>query len=1060
MFCILILNNVVHAQGFMFDGASVPTQWSPSATGSLSLSAEHYKEGSKSLCWTATGTTSLTVTLTSSIIAGTSNGAYLQIYSSAITNDTLSVEFLNNSTVMKKAVYLMNYRGWHEFNRAYTEYASNASTSITSIRFTLKPTSATSARKVYFDNVDFNHANDASRFLGSHWVLDSKYFNSTVDVSSLSLFANPIDIAITTPTAKELADLKSLQTTLKRVPTAGTAADLAAAKAYVNSLNIVRNPDGSVVGSPIDCSEAALTDSFMIDIAKKVEILAAAALTDPPTKVLFQNFVDFLLDQGISEGCNYRTFTTGSYTSSKDVPAGWLDALPACTADEKAEIVKLVKWFSYYGTLYYPQNKYLANLISDNVYLFPPHMLGIALNQPDDATCVRELKAFKRYMDRNTEYVPGEKDILKPDGSGFHHKTQYSIYMYAYKTWVQYLYYLKGTQFQISADSYKRLKKAIITTYVMGTLDTGDNRYFANSLNGRRPCQTQVQFTQALFDNLIAIGGDILGMQDNELAAAYNYFFKTTKYTVPAQSYEGFYQFNYSPTGIYRKGNWVATMHAPTANFWGSEIFDDTNRFGRYQSHGALEIMYGGTLAYNGYPASGTTTGGWDWNIVPGATVVQYTSWQEMMPYKSLKGRFDQKTLTKNFSGALSFGDCGIFACDFDQIDTWGASAFTPTNLVFKKSMFAFDGMIFSLGSNITSSGTYSSTMTTSTNLFQCLNPTSIGNVVFNGTNLASPYTSTVSTTNDNWLITPQGTGYFIPKGNDNLDIRFQNQTTPFYTGVDYAAPTTTVMAAKAYLNHGVKPSSKTYSFVAIPATNTSQMQTLATQMANGGGSVYQILSQSASYHALLYKPKNITAYSFFGAASGLTTSTSQIVKSTTSEHLLMDKYDVALNRHSFAICNPNLHPQTDAIYGWVAVANQTTLTLVGEWKQIAPVNGVTFSTPTGGQTQVTVIMYNGEPIYFGAMLQTDVATINPLADSDWVCLKKKNNNLEISFPQQESGSRIKIEITDLNGRILMSQYISQDGKALEYPIGSFKHGFFICTVSDSTHIKTFKFSN
>jgi len=182
-------------------------------------------------------------------------------------------------------------------------------------------------------------------------------------------------------------------------------------------------------------------------------------------------------------------------------------------------------------------------------------------------------------------------------------------------------------------------------------------------------------------------------------------------------------------------------------------------------------------------------------------------------------------------------------------------------------------------------------------------------------------------------------------------------------------------------------------------------------------------------------------------------------VKSTTSEHLLMDKYDSALNQHSFAICNPNLHPQTDATYGWIAVANQTTLTLAGDWKQVAPVSGVTFSTPAGGQTQVSVTMYNGEPVYFSAMPLTNMAGINPLEATNWVTLKKKNNNLEISF-QQESGSKIKIEITDLNGRVLMSNYISQDGKVLEYSIDNLKNGFFLCTISDLTHVKTYKFIN
>ncbi len=1044
-----VVSFALNAQSFSFEASAI--SWVSSGTATVGLSTEHYKEGVQSLCWTTTGTSVMTVSFTT-FTAGTTNSAYMQIYSPVINNDTLTVEFMNGGLVKRKAIFLCNFKGWHEFNRAYTEYVSASSTSITSVRITIKPTSS-AIHKTYFDDVNFNQTTDASRIMGSHWLLDKTFM--TADTSSLSLFANPIDIPVVTPTSQELSALTSLRTSLKRTPTAGTSTTLADAKAYVASLNIVRNSDGSVRGNVIDASAAALTDAFMTTLVNRIEILAADALLNSASMTLFQNLIDHMLDQGISEGCNYRTFSN-SYNPVRDVPGGLLDALPAYTADEKAEVLKLVRWLSFYGTMYYPQSTYLTNQVSDIIYLCLPAMMGVALNQSDDATSVRELKAFKRYLDRNTEYVPGGGDILKPDGTGFHHNTHYNNYMYAYKTWVQYMNYVKATPFKIAADSYQRFKKAVISDYIMGTLDVGDNHFFANSLCGRKPFDIAVQFTKAYFDYLVAIGTDCMGTQDNEVASAYNYFFQTTKYTAPFQKYEGFYQFNYSPTGIYRKANWVATMHAPTANFFGAEIYDNTNRFGRYQSHGSLEIMYSGTLASSGYPLSSATSGGWDWNVIPGTTTVQYDSWQEMMPYKSVTGRFDQRTKTKNFTGALSFVDCGMFATDFDQIDTWSASAYTATNLVFKKSMFAFENMIISIGSNITSTGTYSAGMPTTTNLFQNLISSASGIFIYNGTTLTTPYTSTTTTTADNWLITPQGTGYFIPKGNDPIEIRYDNQSSPNYSGSDYAAPVNSIPAAKAYLNHGVKPTSKSYSFVVIPATNTTQMQTLASQLANAGGSVYQILSQSSSVHALLYKPLNITAYSFFSAASNLTYG---IVKSTTFPHLLMDKYDAILNRHYFAISDPNLHPLTDAMYGWIATSNQTTLTLTGDWKEISPVSGVSFATPAGGQTLVTVSMYNGEPIYFGAKTLTDVATVNEIVDSKWATFIKNADNIKVDF-KENINSNVSLQICSLNGILLYKQNNTSKTEPVIISTKNLQHGFFLCTVNDSQRTRTFKFVN
>lgn len=1050
IFIIFICIQNVQSQSFLFEDSAVPSSW-VATNGSLSLSTEHYKEGLRSLCWETVGTSAINVSFTA-FTAGTANSAFLQIYSPVITNDTLIVEFLYYSTVKRKAVFLCNYKGWHEFNRAYTEYASTASTLITSVRLTLKPTTTTT-RKLYFDNVNYNRSTESGRIMGSHWLMDRTYL--TADTSLLSYMSNPVDIAVETPTTQELIALTTLKNTLKRTPIAGTSAELTAAKAYVNSLNIVRNTDGSVRGNVIDCSAIALTDAFMTDIVDKLEVLAAAALTDDATKTLFQNLVDHLLDQGISEGCNYRLYSN-SYTACKVIPAGFLDVLPACTDAQKNEILKLVKWFSFYGTMYYPQDIYLSKLVSDIVYLFLPHMLGVALNQTDNATAVRELKAFKRYLDRNTEYVPGGEDIFKPDGTGFHHWTHYNNYMYAYKTWVQHIYYLKGTPFRISTDAYQRFKKAIISFYIMGTQDTGDNRYFANSLSGRKPFDTVVQFSKAYFDYLVAIGADCLGEQDDEVAAAYNYFFKTTKYIASAQSYEGFYQFNYSPLGIYRKGNWVASMRSPTTNFFGAEIYDNQNRFGRYQANGSLEIMYGGTLASSGYPASSNGSGGWDWNVVPGATTVHYTSWQEMMPYKSVTGRFDQKTKTKNFAGALSFGDCGMFACDFDQLDTWATSAYTATNLVFKKSMFAFENMIISLGSSISSSGTYSSGMITATNLFQNIISSSSGTLNINGTAVSSPYTTTLSAATDNWLITPQGTGYFVPKGNDAIEIRYGSQSSPTYTGIDYAAPATTVTAARAYLNHGVKPSSESYSFIVVPGTNSASMQTLATQLANFGGSIYQIQAQSNSLHALTYKPLNITAYSFFGAASNLAFG---IVKANTAENLLMDKHYVQTNRHYFAICNPNLKPLTDATYKWVASPSQTTLTLAGEWFPLNSVNGVVFSTPTGGQTQVTVSFLNGEPIYFAVKLASDTTATQTLKNDDWVRFSKDNSHLHLTFVTPQATDLV-VSVYSVQGQLIYKQNIKNKTQLVDIPVAFFQPGLSICSVSNGKQTQTFKWIN
>ncbi|MFV0392053.1 MAG: polysaccharide lyase family 8 super-sandwich domain-containing protein [Paludibacteraceae bacterium] len=1044
LFLLVVLTRftTLEAQTFNFEESAVPAGWNVVNAGSLSLSTEHYKDGVQSLCWETTGTSFLTITFPS-FTASTGNSAYLQIYTPQVTNDTLVVEFLNNANVRRTAGYLLNYKGWREFNRAYAEYVTHLSFSVTSVRVTLKPASE-GMRKIYFDAVRFNQSTESTRIMGNQWVLDKSFF--TANNEQLNLYANPVDLETTTPSSEEIVALSSLRTQLSRTPSAGNATGLNLAKSFATGMNIVRNGDGTVHGNVLDLSATALTTSVVTDYVNKLEILAAEGLKNGSTLALFRDLLDHLLDQGFVEGVSFA-LRSNDYTSSRNIPSKLLNVLPACTSEQHAEVLKLVRWISYYGLLYEPKNNYLKSLNSDIVYLYLPHMMGVALFRQDDATAVRELSAFKRFLERNTEYAPGGGDVLKPDGTGFHHGTQYNNYMYAYQTWAEYIGYLKGTPFRISQSAYERFKKAVLAEYTMATLDANNTRHYANTLAGRNPFASGVQvfFSRALFEMLIEVGGDILGTAiDEELAGAYNYFFQSTKYNVPKINYEGFHQFNHSPMGIYRKANWVATMRAPTTKFLGAEIYSGENRFGRYQSHGTLEITYNGTLANSGYPGN-NTGGGWDWNVVPGTTTVHYTSWQEMMPNKNKTDRFDQYTKTKNFAGALSWNDCGVFASDFDQDDSWGSLRFTPTNLVFKKSMYAFDNMIISLGSTIGSSGTYSNSMITATNLFQNLTSSVSGSLLLNGNEVTLPSTVTFSSVQDNWMISPQGTGYFIPKGNDEIKLIYDAQKTPYNTGNDYASPVTAANAAKAYINHGVKPSGKQYSFVVVPGTTVAEMENLANQMDDNGGTTYQIFSQNEYLHAIQYKPRNIMAYTFFGASFNLAFG---IVKSSTGQHLLLHRSDDNAGRQYFAASNPNLNPVNDADYGWRASNSQTTLTIVGEWLPLQDVEGVQFHAPSNGETQLTLTFRDGEPLYF-ALKRPDDTGLDNTSPIDWIRFEKNKDYLWL-IPLENPGSDAILSIYSSVGKKIYQSNIKNGIGKFTVPLSNWEKGVYACTVQAS----------
>ena len=946
-----------------FEETVVPTEWK--AEGSeLSLTKEHFKKGVQSLCWDAADKATVEIGFSDNLTVSDQNAAFFNIYSMNANNDTIYTEFLDaDDEVVKRATILVNFKGWREFSRPYNEYENKANGKVKKVRFTYAAKEG-DGQKIFFDNVDFNAVVDSKRQYPDMMVLDAAYLSED-NSRLLKVYAFGADIIPEKATDMEISDFNTLKLGFGRTPT-GNTGKIRELLSKVSAMNIVRNSDGTVSGDVMPTPKE-LTLDYLNELSSDVEILAAS-ISNQQVKTAFNNLVDHIIDQGLLY--NFSGLTYSDYTNVKAIPAGFLNAMNAYTEAQKVEIIKAVKWIVEFNLAYAPLEYTLPNQSSDYIYNFLPHLYGCAANYPDQDVAIENMKALTRLLENASEYSPGSNDILKPDGTGFHHNTHYNNYMYAYRSWVEYIGKLKGTCFRINQD--ERIKKAVVSMYIMSTKsEDGKIQLSANSLAGRHPLVggTEMTFTKDLFKTLVEVGGDIMGTGiDSELASQYNYFFMEDFYSgVNKADMDGFYQFNYSPAGIYRQDNWVATMRCPTTKFWGGEIYSKTNRFGRYQAHGTLEIMYDGAMENSGFPKkdndNSTTkeTGGWDWNVEAGSTTVHYTSWKEMMPNKNVTDRFDQYSKTTNFAGALAWKDCGMFGAEFDQDDSWGSQRFTPTNLTFKKSVYAFDGMLISLGSNISASGSYSDDMITATNLFQGIDSDVSGDLIINGETMpAGAEAKTNDSSADLWMLTPQGTGYFVPKGNDPIVIKHGEQESPNETGDNVDSPVT-VTAAKAYIDHGVKTSDKKYVFVAVPATNTTDMTQLAAKMANNGGEIFEIKAQNEKLHALTYKPANVTAYSIFTAMSDLNFG---CVKSTGSEMLLMEKLDTEKKTLSLAVANPNLRPKDDETYGWVATPTETNIVVDGEWVLSQDVDGVVVTPQSDNTTMITLTLAEGEPVY------------------------------------------------------------------------------------------------
>lgn len=668
-------------------------------------------------------------------------------------------------------------------------------------------------------------------------------------------------------------------------------------------------------------------------------------------------FADWLMSQQLVSmewGPNW-------YATYRSLPADYLSILSVCDAARSEKMIRTVgKLLNADAMLSLDWNRITGHVSSDYIYLLTPHLFYACLYTPSESLAVDRLARFSKFLGVSLTYADGGRDILKRDGTCFHHGTHYNGYMYAFNTWLDLAYRMKGTGFRIDEFAYTRIRQAVMSMYLMAAASNGDKCYYATCMAGRHPFETYVHVKEEMFSKLIELGLDLHeGVHDTELEAFFNYMFNSRKYAVAPRDFSGFYQFNYSPAAVYRQGGWVAVMRSPTERFWGAEIYNRTNRLGRYQSHGALEILYtGDSLAVSGYTDGFRTHGaGWDWNMLPGTTTVHYTDWKTLMPNGNDKDRFDQKSVGGNFSGALSCGDYGLWAADFVQGDRWGGQRYTPTNLKFRKSVFAIDGMLFSLGSGISATGDYPDDMLTATNLFQQITD---GDEILmvNGKKMKSGDEPLyIDGKKDVCFVTPCTSGYYIAAGHDGIVVKYGEQSSPGEKGD--LTKTGTVEAAKAYINHGIKPSAASYEYLAVPAVGAKRMKKIASEQKNGKLFVTEACTEDL--HVVYYKPAAVRAYALFGPAAELD---SGCLMSSDTALLVTEK--VEAGSLQLSVCCPDLKP-VETGRGWKSSPTDAVIVLKGKW-QLNAGNEACRLAYDGDNTEVRLHLEDGFPVHLALL--------------------------------------------------------------------------------------------
>jgi len=937
---------------FVDFNTSIPSNWSTTGASPLSLSNEHYKDGGQSLKWTATNGNQLRaidLNIPSSEIGNTTSGsAQIFIYSKEVSNDTLIFQFFDNAGVKRReGRMLLNYKGWRDYHRSYYYDYNNEGTMagflLNQCIIIYKPQQITSTKTIYFDAVRFVGDIEVST-PGPHMALDYQHFRKNSqngqNGNALASWLNGPDIPIDPASTIELAGLNTLRIRFLRPVGNVSVGDLSAAKGYVANCSISRNTDNSIKGRGIiDLNNA---DTLVL-LSTYCGYLARAYInnndTDARDKLLL--FTEYLLDQGLAEG-GRNVLRTNSYANARDFPIGFLEAMNVYPTGLRADVMKMLKWSHQFNIVYGAD--YIPGYNVDFLNLKSKTLFELALAEPDDAAA-RDLKCVKRFMERNTEPALGARDGMKPDGLGYHHQSHHVSYMTAWGVWIDLVHQLRGTAFKINQQAYENMGLGIKSLF----LATSEGTVFSHAESGRTPFQNSVPISLLNFRKFVEIGGDIKGLAaDPEMGGVYNYITGTSTYSVPTISLDGSHQFNYGSMGVHRKSNWTAVMRGFTSKIFGAEINAGDNRWGRYQSYGSLEVLYGGSLAASGYIRNGD---GWDWNVMPGTTTVHFPSYTGLLALRPTSTEYQ----LENFAGGLSLGENGVFGMDFSQDSK---TYYTTSNLKFKKSVFAFDNIMVCLGSNIS---TGNSLGNVATNLFQAINTSNNPAIYVNSTSPTSgTYNNSLSTSSSGiWLLNAQTTGYYIPQGNGDVTIFRGAQSTPLESSDD-ANVTATANASKAWINHGTHPSEGKYHYVVVPGTTAQNMESLISQI--DGGLVYDVLMQTAGAHIVKYLPKKITSYAFFqpqtdvnvGYVKSISNKALVGVKEAFNATDVVDSLIVIIN-----IPDLNTENKTSLDYYWLARPSTVSLTLNGGWDIAENLNNATI-TKNGSNLTATFVLEHG----------------------------------------------------------------------------------------------------
>jgi chondroitin AC lyase len=315
----------------------------------------------------------------------------------------------------------------------------------------------------------------------------------------------------------------------------------------------------------------------------------------------------------------------------------------------------------------------------------------------------------------------------------------------------------------------------------------------------------------------------------------------------------------------------------------------------------------------------------WDWQKIPGATIVQKTSlphWKEI----AKKGLSD-------FVGAVTNGEFGAAAFDFKSVHD---------PLKAHKAWFFFDKEYVCLGNGITSDAEFPVTTT----LNQCLLNKNV--LVKTKTGQQTLNRGTHSLTNVNWLI-HDSVGYIFPSP---TSVNINNTTvTGTWRSINHQLRASEEPVQKdvfiLWVDHGTKPLSAAYEYIVAPGASVANLEKYSKK------NNIVILANSAEMQAVQNDELNIAEIVFY--KPGSIQLGNKIVLSTGSPCIVMIKLKEK-TIEEISVSEPT--QKLSSLWLSVNVAGISSgNNWKSEWNKDQKTSVITIALPKAEQAGKTVVM-------------------------------------------------------------------------------------------------------